>query len=799
VSQPKICPRCGESYDDATAFCAKDGARLVRGGLTSDLIGTVIAERYRVVSRIGEGGMGQVYLAEHVRMKRKSAIKIMRPSLVGEVEALQRFTREAENASQLSHPNIAAIFDFGETPDGVVYLAMEYIDGESLAAKLDQYVALHPDVAADILGQAADALQAAHDVNMLHRDIKPDNIMLGKRNDGTYMVKLVDFGIARTMDGNDQRLTRTGFAVGTPQYMSPEQLSGDVLDASSDQYSLALVAFFALTGKHAFPSESSKESLIARLTSRPRTLQDAKQDVQWPEALQEIFNRALSPEPGDRFPTVSDFAHALAGAISNMTPSQTAELYRRALDVRVASVAARTPHSDMELLRTPSGSVATMGTPSGPREVLRTGPNATATGGVGNASTGSRETTGTTPTNASTGTSSVAPEATGAAALVGGASSAAPPAGAHSDGAADAQRGAASPQPAPRARWPFIIGGVITASVAATLVFSRRGDDTPSTSDTAATVAVLADSARAMPALADSLRADSASRTGSGAMAPAGAATTGAKPAGTSTSTPPAAAGASTANAPKVSAADSARRVAARDSARRETQRKAKATADSIAQANNVRARYPDAAARAMLARGVDAKARMAKNDDIRAVIMPTPVFVWRAEQARAWKDAHPMSAGTPYPMVDPIEQWSAWTAAVNSRRAVYVIEVTTDRAPWPSYEPEKIFDIKRGDVDGVDVLRDGAPVPLDASSRVPAVVNGPAHLAAGKRLTNTFVAMLAPTTFNPREDGSLPKIEIIVRDALRNGATTKITLNQTLVRRLYDDFAPWRDALVKQ
>jgi hypothetical protein len=157
------------------------------------------------------------------------------------------------------------------------------------------------------------------------------------------------------------------------------------------------------------------------------------------------------------------------------------------------------------------------------------------------------------------------------------------------------------------------------------------------------------------------------------------------------------------------------------------------------------------------------------------------------------------MSTGTPYPMVDPIEPWSAWTTAVNSRRAVYIIEVTTDRAPWPNYEPEKIFDLKRGDVDGVDVLRDGVPVSLDASSRVPAVVNGPAHLAAGKRLTNTFVAMLAPTTFNPREDGSLPKIEIVVRDALRNGATTKITLNQTIVRRLYDDFAPWRDALVKQ
>ena len=351
------CPRCGETYDDDVAFCAKDGTRLVRAGQSTDLVGTVIADRYRIESRIGEGGMGQVFLAEHVRMKRKSAIKIMRPALVGDIEALRRFTREAENASQLSHPNIAAIFDFGETTDGLVYLAMEYVDGESLAAMLDRDAALHPDIAADILGQSADALQAAHDLNMLHRDIKPDNIMLGLRPDGTYMVKLVDFGIARTMDTTDTRVTRTGYSIGTPQYMSPEQLAGDALDARSDQYSLALVAFYAMTGKQAFPSESSKESLVARLTSRPRTLQDARHEIEWPETLQEIFNRALAPEAVDRFDTISEFAHALAGAIGSMTPSQTAELYRRALDTRVANVAARTPHSDLEGWRSASGAM----------------------------------------------------------------------------------------------------------------------------------------------------------------------------------------------------------------------------------------------------------------------------------------------------------------------------------------------------------------------------------------------------------------------------------------------------------
>ncbi|MBX9857346.1 MAG: serine/threonine protein kinase, partial [Gemmatimonadaceae bacterium] len=181
------------------AFCAKDGTSLVSAG-EANLIGKMVGGRYKVLKQLGEGGMGQVYLAEHVRMKRKSAIKIMRPALVHEPEALQRFTREAENASKISHPNVASIFDFGETDEGLVYLAMEFIDGESLSATLKREVAMHPVVAADIIAQAADALQAAHDLGILHRDIKPDNVMVSQRNDGTFVVKLVDFGIARTMD-----------------------------------------------------------------------------------------------------------------------------------------------------------------------------------------------------------------------------------------------------------------------------------------------------------------------------------------------------------------------------------------------------------------------------------------------------------------------------------------------------------------------------------------------------------------------------------------------------------------------
>ncbi|MCO4099574.1 serine/threonine-protein kinase [Gemmatimonas sp.] len=357
MSTTKVCPQCGDEYDEAVGFCSKDGTPLVEKA-DGGLIGKMVGGRYLVIQQLGEGGMGQVFLAEHVRMKRKSAIKIMRAALVHEPEALQRFTREAENASKISHPNVASIFDFGETDEGLVYLAMEFIEGESLSALLKREIAMHPVVGADIIAQCADALAAAHELGILHRDIKPDNIMISQRPDGTFVVKLVDFGIARTMERGTQQVTRAGFAVGTPEYMSPEQLSGDVLDARSDQYSLALVAFIALTGHEAFANSSSKESLIARLTSPPRRLDEVRDDLDWPNSIQSVFDKSLAPDPNDRFASIAEFGIALANAVEEMTPTQTAEMYRHALGQRMLNVAARTPIENSSV-RTPAKAQAT--------------------------------------------------------------------------------------------------------------------------------------------------------------------------------------------------------------------------------------------------------------------------------------------------------------------------------------------------------------------------------------------------------------------------------------------------------
>jgi serine/threonine-protein kinase len=262
VNNDKICPQCGRTYGNDDRFCTVDGASLVSSG-SGSLIGTVVADRFLVHEKLGEGGMGEVYLAEHVRIKRKVALKLMRPWMIGDPVALGRFHREAENASQISHPNVAQVYDFGETTDKLVYLAMEFVDGESLSKVLEREGHLHIARTAEVVRQIGEALNAAHAMGILHRDLKPDNVMVGRTRYGTDLIKLVDFGIARAMNRTTQQFTSTGLIIGTPDYMSPEQLSGDALDERSDLYALALIAYRALTGTAAYPEGSSGEAMIA--------------------------------------------------------------------------------------------------------------------------------------------------------------------------------------------------------------------------------------------------------------------------------------------------------------------------------------------------------------------------------------------------------------------------------------------------------------------------------------------------------------------------------------------------------
>jgi serine/threonine protein kinase len=310
----KLCPVCSTEFPDDVKFCPNDGATLRSAAPLSDLVGQVVADRYHVVKKLGEGGMGQVYLAEHVKMGRRSAIKVMNPSMVHDPDAVARFNREASNASRITHPNVCAIYDFGETPEGLIYLAMEYIEGEALTDLLEREGALKVPRAVHIFRQVADALQAAHDLGIVHRDLKPDNIMLTKNKSGADVVKVVDFGIAKAVSGDEsgQKVTKTGLVVGTPEFMSPEQLSGDKLDGRSDLYSLALVFYKMLTADLPFKADSVQETMIKRLTDEPAKLAATRPDLTFPTGLQEVLDNALARTPVDRYQTVSKFAQDAA-------------------------------------------------------------------------------------------------------------------------------------------------------------------------------------------------------------------------------------------------------------------------------------------------------------------------------------------------------------------------------------------------------------------------------------------------------------------------------------------------------
>ena len=310
----KTCPTCGTTYPDDATVCAHDRTALIAHE-SDALIGTTIADRYRILRLLGQGGMGRVYHAEHVMMGRPSAIKVINPSLSQDPEALGRFNREASSAARISHPNVCAIYDFGPTPGGPIYLAMEYIEGLTLRAILESEQQLPLTRAVELTRQCAEGLQAAHELGIVHRDLKPDNVMVVPGKPET--VKLVDFGVAKAFGATGRKgdeVTRTGFVVGTPEYMSPEQLSGDSVDGRTDTYALAIVFYRMVTARHPFEADTAQGLLAKRLTEAPSTLAQARPDLRFPPDLQTVLDRAFAARPDDRFQTVSAFSDALTAA-----------------------------------------------------------------------------------------------------------------------------------------------------------------------------------------------------------------------------------------------------------------------------------------------------------------------------------------------------------------------------------------------------------------------------------------------------------------------------------------------------
>jgi len=314
VAVAKICPQCGSEYETTDRFCPKDGSPLRPKSGGDPLVGRVIADRYLVLAPLGEGGMGRVYLGEHVKMNRQCAIKVMNPSLVNDTESLQRFAREASNAARILHPNVAAVFDYGEM-DKIVYLVMEFVDGEPLSTILAREGTLEPRRAIEIARQIADGLHGAHELGIVHRDLKPDNVIVARTRSGKEVPKVVDFGIAKALSEAPQdALTRSGLVIGTPEYMSPEQLLGDPVDARADIYSLGCILYQMITGVAAFAGDTREQMIRRRLHETPPHVRDVEPSL--PGRLDTLIVHMLARSPDDRLASAAEVRDQLDPALA---------------------------------------------------------------------------------------------------------------------------------------------------------------------------------------------------------------------------------------------------------------------------------------------------------------------------------------------------------------------------------------------------------------------------------------------------------------------------------------------------
>ena len=282
----------------------------------ANLVDQTLEGRYRMIRKVGEGGMSFVYLARDVTTGERYAIKLLSVTLAQDAKAMERLRREAAFGMRLVHPNICHIIRLGETPDGLVYVVMPYVEGELLSDRTARAGQLPLALTVSLVRDIAAGLQAAHEQGIVHRDLKPENVMVCRRADGSEYAVVMDFGLAkeRRAGAELQKLTGTGIILGTPEFMSPEQLRGRHLDGRSDVYSLALITCEVLTGKLPFLGSTQQEIMMARLRGGPVPMRELRPDLELPAGVQAVIDKALHRNPDDRYASAPEFATALAAA-----------------------------------------------------------------------------------------------------------------------------------------------------------------------------------------------------------------------------------------------------------------------------------------------------------------------------------------------------------------------------------------------------------------------------------------------------------------------------------------------------
>lgn len=311
-------------------------------GFGDELIGTTIADRYFVRRRIGEGGMGVVFEAEHVQLKKRVAVKILHERMSHNPQVAARFEREAVAAGRIRHPSVVTATDFGRLGDDTFYMVLEYVDGRGLSEVLDEVGRLPPERAFRIAYQMSSALAAAHGEGIIHRDLKPENVMLISVADGEDYVKVLDFGIAKMkadeLPEGQERLTQIGLVFGTPAYMSPEQARGESVDHRTDLYALGMIFYEMLAGHPAFDGGEMMAILTAQMADPPPPLPE---DI--PKPVADIVYELLQKRPDDRPPSADNLTERLAEVALELnwplpnprTSARYDPLRRSSVDIRI--------------------------------------------------------------------------------------------------------------------------------------------------------------------------------------------------------------------------------------------------------------------------------------------------------------------------------------------------------------------------------------------------------------------------------------------------------------------------------
>ncbi len=324
------CPNCNVPNPDDARFCAACGqaTSMTEPSLSGmkavpDLLGKEIAGRYRVVAKLGEGGMGAVYQAEQISLKRQCAIKLLRSEVAGAEIMLRRFNAEAEAVAKLSHPNTVNIYDFGQDTDGTLFIAMEFVEGTSLRATIQKEAPFPIRRALHIASQVAASLTDAHSHDIVHRDLKPDNVMLQTRGRERDIVRVLDFGIAKLRDegrATQQAMTQAGDMLGTPQYMAPEQIRGEQIDGRTDIYALGCMIYEMVTARMPFEGPTIMALLSKHLTETAQPPSQRRPELGIPPAIDQLVMTAISKDRNARPPTMETFGEQIAVLLAQMPP-----------------------------------------------------------------------------------------------------------------------------------------------------------------------------------------------------------------------------------------------------------------------------------------------------------------------------------------------------------------------------------------------------------------------------------------------------------------------------------------------